>query len=100
MIADFIKAPDERKRYTADYSQWLAVGETLVSATFIVTRTSGTGVGTELFMDGYSVSGLTTCVFYMAGGYDACEYSLEVTVVTSDNQIKQDVIGFAVQEPR
>lgn len=99
MIAEFQKAPDERKRYTIDYSQWLPAGETLVSASFVVTRTSGTGTGTELFMDGYSVSGSTTCVFYMAGGYDRCEYAVEVTVVTSANQIKQDVIGFNVAEP-
>ena len=99
MLAQFLKAPGERKKYTVDYSQWLSDGEQIASVVFGVTRQDGVSnlMPTALVVDGSSIAGLTYVLFYVSGGVANVDYEVLVTMTTTQGQIKQDMIVYNVQ---
>ena len=93
-LANFIKSPSERKRYTIDYSDWLDTSETISSITFTVTPT-GTGA---LQIDAYSIANPATSVVFFANyGVAGVNYIVDVKITTSGGQIKEDTIQFTVR---
>jgi hypothetical protein len=93
-LANFIKSPSERKRYTIDYSDWLDTSETISSITFTVTPT-GTGA---LQIDAYSIANPATSVVFFANyGVANINYTVDVIMTTSGGQIKEDTIQFTVR---
>ena len=99
MLAQFTKAPDELKRYTLDYSQWLATSEVITAASFIITS-SGNDAPADLAVDAYSFSALTSLVFYLRYGIDQNDYDVVVQITTNQNQIKQDLLVYNIRAPQ
>lgn len=94
-LARFTKAPNERKRYTIDYSDWLDTGETVSTVTFSVTP-STTNI---LQVDAYSIaSPATSVVFFVNDGADGTTYTLEISITTSGGQVKEDQVHYSVRE--
>lgn len=79
------KDPDEQLDYTYDWAPDLAVGETLVSHTFVPIDAAGTVVATEnLLADKY--------VVWFTGGTDGDEATYTLQVTTSQNRILEDTV--------
>lgn len=94
-VARFQKHPDEKKKYTLDYSNWLDTGELVSSVTLTVTPSTGT----PLVADGSAIDGTGTLVsFFASVGTDDVDYSVVVQATTDGGQIKVDTILFAVRE--
>lgn len=86
------KTPNDVKRYTIDYSDWLDTGETI--STVVFTPDSGmTITGDAVAGDGLSV------VFFANGGDEGSTYNVDVTVTTSVGQTKDDHVEFVVVAP-
>lgn len=94
-LAKFSKTPDERKRYTVDYTDWLETSETVASATYAVREATTPA----LVVDAQSIlSGNKKVSFYVSGGDDGETYNVEVKITTSTGQVKEDVVIFAVRD--
>lgn len=94
-IKKFIQHPDERKRYTVDYSKWLDTGETISSVILEVTPTTVPALvldGKVIAVDGKSVS------FFVSAGDDTETYDVLVTGTTSAGQVKTLCILFAIRD--
>lgn len=95
-LANFIKSPLERKRYTIDYTDWLDEGETVQSITFSVTPSTSS----ILEVDAYSIAvGGLSVVFFANYGVLGTVYTVEVLMTTSGGQIKEDEILFTIRDP-
>lgn len=95
-LANFIKSPLERKRYTIDYTDWLDTGETVQSITFAVTPAT---VST-LQIDAYTIlPGDLQVSFFANYGDLNTVYTVEVLMTTSGGQIKEDEILFTIRDP-
>jgi len=91
-IGKFRKAAADRKRYTVDYSNWMAADENV--ATVIMWASSNPDGFT---VDGYLVgTDLKTANFFVSGGVTDGEYSATITISTDKGQIKQDNIDYIV----
>lgn len=94
ILGKYFKDPDERKRYTVDYSDWLDSGELISSVTFEVTPSTGTPV----VIDGDSIDPDSTgIVFYASEGADGTTYRVYITMTSSNGQIKQDTVQFTIK---
>lgn len=93
-LGRFSKSPVERKRYTIDYSNWLDTGETVVSRSFTVTPSTAS----QLYVDGDGLgSPATSIYFYVNAGLDQTDYTVDVRVVTSGGQTKEDTFTMSVR---
>lgn len=95
ILKKFAQHPDERKRYTLDYDQWLDTDETLSSVTFEVTPATATPLavtGEEIAANGRSVS------FFVGGGHADETYDVLITGTTSAGQVKVVCVLFAVRD--
>lgn len=92
-LGSFIKTPAERKRYSIDYSEWLDTGETLSTVTMEVTPSTGT---VPFVVDAIS-SNNTVVVFFVNGGDNAKQYTIDVKATTSGGQLKEDTVLFTVR---
>lgn len=92
-LGKFIKSPDEIKRYSIDYSNWLDTGEYLASAT--VTRTPATGIMT-INVDTIGASDIDLS-FFVSGGTAGVSYKLLVRAVTTNGQAKEDTVTVEVR---
>jgi hypothetical protein len=94
-LAKYTKDPNERKRYTIDYSPWLDVGELLSSVTSGVTPVTTS----PLVIDTIAVNGNGFNVsFFVSGGLHGQDYKLTITATTDASQIKEDNILFVVRD--
>lgn len=94
-LGKFSKTPDERKRYTVDYTDWLDTSETVSQAAYAVRQATSS----PLVIDAQSIlTGNKKISFYVSGGNDQETYDLEVKVTTSTGQIKEDVVSFLVRD--
>jgi hypothetical protein len=89
VLAKYVKAAVERKRYQLLYSNWLDVGEAVSNVAFTVTPVDGIVVNT----DGVTVQ------YYASGGLDGTSYIAAAVMTTTQGQIKLDDVFFAVREP-
>lgn len=93
-LGKFIKTPIEVKRYKIDYSHWLDTSE-YVSAVSFQTVSTNTGI---INCIAAAIGATDTSVsFFASGGEDGQTYEVAVTMTTSGNQIKQDVIYFVIK---
>lgn len=94
-LGKFSKSPDERKRYTVDYTDWLDTAETITSAQYLISPTTSS----PLIVDAQAIlTGNKKISFYVSGGDDLETYDLEVKINTSSGQIKEDVVNFLVRD--
>lgn len=94
ILGKYFKDPDERKRYSIDYSDWLDSGELISSVTFEVTPSTGSPV----VIDGDSINPANTgVVFYASEGVNGTTYRVHVTMTSSNGQIKEDTVQFTVK---
>lgn len=96
ILGKFFKAPDERKRYSIGYGQWLDSGEVVNNTTFQVTPIDADPV----VIDGISVETPPTSIaFYASGGIDGKSYKAIATTTTSGGQVKEDTVHYTVKAP-
>jgi hypothetical protein len=96
ILGKFFKAPDERKRYSIGYSDWLDTGELLTLVTFGVTPVDADPV----VIDGITIqTGGKNVAFYASGGIDGKSYKAIVTTTTSGGQVKEDTVQYTVKAP-
>lgn len=93
-LARYIKDPDERKRYSIDYSEWLDDGERLLTVSAAVAPSDATPI---LVQDVQIDPSETLVQYYLEGGAPDVDYTILFTVTTSGNQTKEDVIICAVR---
>lgn len=95
-LGSFVKSPVERKRYTIDYTDWLDSGETVTACAFSVTPTS---ISSPFVVDASSIAadGLSV-VYFVNGGVDKSNYTVDVQATTSGGQVKEDTIYYAVRD--
>ncbi len=93
-IGSFYITPNERKRYTIEYSDWLDNGETILTKAFTVQDVTSP----PLVVDGdlIDISG-TPISFYVSGGVDQNQYDVIVKITTSNSQTKEDRIIYNVK---
>jgi len=96
ILGKYFKAPDERKRYSINYTDWLDTGELLSLVTFEVTPVDADPV----VIDGITIeSGEKSVVFYAAGGIDGKSYKAIATTTTTGGQVKEDTVQYTVKAP-
>lgn len=94
-LGSFVKTPIERKRYAIDYSEWLDTGETLTTVVYTIPVVTTP----PLVVDATSIgSGNTLAVFFISGGLNGRQYTVEVVATTSGGQIKEDTVLFTVRD--
>jgi hypothetical protein len=95
-LGKYFKAPDERKRYSIDYTDWLDTGEVLTVVTFEVTPVDADPV----VIDGIAIeTGEKSVVFYASAGLDGKSYKAIATTTTSGGQVKEDTVQYTVKAP-
>lgn len=95
-LGTYKQTPQEKKRYTVSYSDWLAAGEVVDSVVYGIDITTVPPLLIEssaIQLDGLGVS------FYVSGGVDETEYQLNVLMTTDAGQRKEDYFVFLVEEP-
>lgn len=112
MLARWRKQPSENRRYTIDYSRWLADGEFLSSA---VTEVSEEVPAEEQALRDadpsreatvkVTVSGLAiplpdqnTLTFFVSQGVDGVVAKVTLRVTTNDQQVREDEVEFLIDE--
>ena len=97
-IAKYVKAAGDRKRYQIDYTDWLDIGESVVSVVFTIVQVTVP----PLVIDTIAVlpTGLGV-QYYASGGIDGQTYTVYANLTTSSApaQTKLDDILFTVREP-
>jgi len=94
-LGSFVKTPIERKRYAIDYSEWLDTGETLSTVVYTIPVVTTP----PLVVDASSISSANTvAVFFINGGLNGRQYTVEVVATTSGGQIKEDTVLFTVRD--
>lgn len=98
VIGSYIKAASERKRYQADYTDWLDTGEGVQTVVFGVLNNT---TSNPLVVDGNMVLPTALGVqYYVSGGVDNVQYSIGLTMTTTQGQIKFDEVLITIREPR
>ena len=94
-LGSFIKTPIERKRYAIDYTDWLDTGETLTTVTYTIPLVTTP----PLVVDASSLDAAhKVAVFFINGGLNNKQYTVEVVATTSGGQIKEDTVLFTVRD--
>jgi hypothetical protein len=95
-LSTFKQTPQEKKRYTISYSDWLDAGEVADSVVYGIDNVTVPPLLVEssaIQVDGLGVS------FYVSGGLDGEEYQLNILMETDAGQRKEDYMKFVVEEP-
>jgi hypothetical protein len=96
ILGKFFKSPDERKRYSIGYTDWLDSGELLSTVTFGVTPIDADPV----VIDGIAIeTGGKSVAFYASAGLDGKSYKAIATTTTSGGQVKEDTVQYTVKAP-
>lgn len=98
VVAKYVKAQTERKRYQLRYDNWLDTGEFITGVVFTIDKDTSP---TPLVIDGIQVTADALGVqYYASGGLDGTNYTVTATATTSTGpQTKIDEIFFSVREP-
>lgn len=95
-FATYRKTPNERKRYTVSYADWLDTGEVVASALYTIDNETDPPLlveGSFIQSDGLGLS------FFVSGGVSDEQYQLNILMETSIAQIKEDWMTFVVEQP-
>lgn len=98
-LAKYIKSPDETKRYSIEYSDWLDTGESVSDVSFEITPTTSPGLSvTSSHIVQGDTGALTQVRFFVTGGIAKTSYKVLVDVLTSGGQEKQDIVLFDIRD--
>lgn len=93
-LGRYRKTPDERKRYSIDYYDWLDQNEKIFSMNFRVSPVETYG----LEIDAYSIDpDGSRVVFFANGGIDDTVYIVNVQATSDGGQLKEDEVIFEVE---
>lgn len=98
-LSKYVKAASERKRYQIDYTNWLDIGELVVTVIFAVQNNT---IVNPLVVDGVgNTIGNLGVQFYVAGGVDGVTYTVLATMTSNsaESQIKLDTVLYFIKEP-
>lgn len=96
ILGKYFKAPEERKRYSINYDDWLDIGELITDVTFEVTPVDADPV----VIDGIAIeTSEKGVVFYASAGLDGKSYKANVITTTSGGQVKEDTVQYTVKAP-
>lgn len=84
--------------YSVDYSNWLLEGESLVSGT-VELSADFTATVTDIAISEVRVTPSNDLVFRLAGGSANETFTLDVAIVNSRGEDKNDTVGFDVVAP-
>lgn len=93
VIGKFRKEEWERKRYTIDYTDWLDVGEVVESISFSSTPMDTDPAQVDTFL---ILNPALLVQIFVSGGLPDTRYSIDVRMITSYGQRKEDQITFDV----
>ena len=98
-LAKYVKSPDETKRYSIEYSDWLDTGENLGSVMFAISpvTTPALAVQSSQIVEG-ETGALSQLRMFVTGGVTDTSYTITVTAETSGGQIKQDTVLFVIRD--
>lgn len=98
-LAKYTQTPDETKRYSIEYSDWLDTGETVSDVSFEISPTTSPALSVQ---SSHIVQGdtgaLTQLRFFVTGGVAKKSYKVIVNVATSGGQEKQDTVLFDIRD--
>lgn len=94
-LGKFIKSPNEAKRYSIDYINWLDTGEYLSNAT--ITFTPSTSTNQFLVDIDLIQANATVLSFFVFGGDAGKTYKLLVRATTSNLQVKEETVMIEVR---
>lgn len=95
-LSTYKQTPQEKKRYTISYADWLDGGEVVDSVVYGIDNVTVPPLIVEssaIDVDGLGVS------FYVSGGLDEEQYQLNILMETDLGQRKEDYMTFVVEEP-
>ena len=94
LLGKYLKTPEEMKRYSIEYEDWLDVDEYLAIVVFaVISPESGTLKISKSPLD----VDATRVVFFFSEGVSGETYTVSVTATTTTGQIKQDTITVSVR---
>lgn len=99
VLAKYVKAASESKRYQLRYDNWLDTGEQVTSVVFAVDKVTAPPLvvnNVQNTADGLGVQ------YYVSGGIDGFDYIVTATLTTNATpvpQIKLDDVFFSIREP-
>jgi hypothetical protein len=96
VVAKYVKAAAERKRYKLYYGNWLDTGEAVASVTFSVTPVTVPPLvidSSQINSDGVTVQ------YYASGGITGTSYVVTALMTSTQTQVKEDDVFFSVREP-
>lgn len=97
VVARYVKAASERKRYQFLYSNWLDTGELVQGVVFAINKVTVPPLvvdGVQVTPDGLGVQ------YYVSGGVDGVDYIVSLTMTTNTGpQLKLDDVFFSIREP-
>lgn len=93
-LNSFTQTPNERKRYIADYSEWLLSGETIVSVLASIDNVTTPPLVVD---DTDIVTSDTAVLYYASEGKDAEQYIVSLKITTSLEEIKEDYVIYNVR---
>ncbi len=101
LLDKFLKQPDENKKYQIDYSEWLAVGQTITSVapTIALINAEAGDVGEPtLVIDNTNIIGGTLYEYFASVGTDAKRYKVTFLATASNAEIQESEIEFKVDD--
>lgn len=81
ILGKYAQAPEDRKRYTFDYSEWLDEGETVVSCTSEISPITTAPLLIESLTNGNTVA-----TWLLSGGEHLTDYLVVIEAETSAGQ--------------
>lgn len=90
-LGKFAQTPNEVKRYTITYEDWLDDDETVVGVELLPSAVALEVIAFAISGNGKLVS------YFIGGGDDGVTYELLVRVVTSAGQTKEDLVLYVVR---
>lgn len=95
-LGKFNKTPAERKRYSVSYDQWLDTGETITAAAYVSSPLTTFSAAVDSSTIDVGGRGIT---FFISGGLDGTDYTIDIQITTSGGQIKEDTLLVSVRNP-
>lgn len=95
-LSTFKQTPQEKKRYTISYSDWLDAGEVVSSVVYGIDNVTVPPLLVE--SSAIDVGGLGIS-FFVSGGLDEEQYQLNILMTTDAGQRKEDYMKIVVADP-
>lgn len=95
-LSTFKQTPQEKKRYTISYSDWLDEGEVVDSVVYGIDNVTDPPLLVE--SSAIDVGGLGIS-FFVSGGVDEEQYQLNILMTTDAGQRKEDYMKIVVEDP-